>query len=102
MAVQPFVGPWPLFQFRNPIYGRTPWTGDQPVARPLITHRTAHKHRIKAHRHHASSGFRYYDPSVGAGEDSSCFRPHGHCDRLIILKVGKIVSDEQTLLLLCL
>jgi hypothetical protein len=34
MALQPF-GPWPLFQFLNPIHGTTPWTGDQPVARPL-------------------------------------------------------------------
>jgi hypothetical protein len=38
MALQPFVGPWLLFQFLN-LYtvGRTPWTGDQPVARPLPT-----------------------------------------------------------------
>jgi hypothetical protein len=28
---------------------RTPWTGDQPVARPLPTHRTTH--RINAHKH---------------------------------------------------
>jgi hypothetical protein len=41
MALQSFVGPWPLFQFLNAIQsGRTPWTGDQPVARPLPTHRT--------------------------------------------------------------
>jgi hypothetical protein len=41
MALQPFVGPWPLFQFHNlGRVGRTPWTGDQPVARPLSTHRT--------------------------------------------------------------
>jgi hypothetical protein len=41
MALQSFVGPWPLFQFLN-LYtvGRTSWTGDQPVARPLPTHRT--------------------------------------------------------------
>jgi hypothetical protein len=40
MAVQPFVGHWSLFQFLN-LYtvGRTPWMGDQPVARPP-THRT--------------------------------------------------------------
>jgi hypothetical protein len=37
MAVQPFVGPWPLFQFLDRftqpvgLFGR----GDQPVARPL-------------------------------------------------------------------
>jgi hypothetical protein len=34
-------GHWPLFQFLN-LYtvDRTPWTGDQPVARTLHTHRT--------------------------------------------------------------
>jgi hypothetical protein len=34
-------GPWPLYQFLN-IYtvGSSPWTGDQPVARPLPTDRT--------------------------------------------------------------
>jgi hypothetical protein len=34
-------GPWSLFQFPN-LYtvGRTRWTGDQPVARPLPTQRT--------------------------------------------------------------
>jgi hypothetical protein len=34
-------GPWPLFQFID-LYtvGKTPWAGDQPVARPLPTHRT--------------------------------------------------------------
>jgi hypothetical protein len=41
-------GPWPLFQFRNLItVGRTPWTNDQPVARPLPTHRiNAHTYRV--------------------------------------------------------
>jgi hypothetical protein len=40
MALQPFAGPWPLFQSLNlHIVGRTPWTGDQPVVRPLSTHR---------------------------------------------------------------
>jgi hypothetical protein len=41
VALQPFVGPWPLLQFRNLVYtvGRTPWTSDQPVTRPPSTHR---------------------------------------------------------------
>jgi hypothetical protein len=41
MALQPFVAPWPLLQFHNRFYtdGRTPWTSDQPVARPLPTQR---------------------------------------------------------------
>jgi hypothetical protein len=40
-------GPWPLFQFLN-LYtvSRTPWTGDQPVARPSPAHTEHHKHRI--------------------------------------------------------
>jgi hypothetical protein len=42
MLLQHFVRPWPLLQFHNPFYkdGRTPWTGDQPVTKPLPTHRT--------------------------------------------------------------
>jgi hypothetical protein len=30
---------------------------------------------------HASCGIRTHDPSVRAGEDSSCLIPHGHCER---------------------
>jgi hypothetical protein len=51
MAVQPFVVPWPLIQFRNLFYtdGRTPWTGDQPVARPLPTYRTTQTQNKRTH-----------------------------------------------------
>jgi hypothetical protein len=46
------VGPWPLLQFHNLLFtdGKTPWTSDQPVARPLPTHRTIQT-QINAHRH---------------------------------------------------
>jgi hypothetical protein len=82
MALQPFVTPWRLLQFRNQYYtgGRTPWTSDQPVAMPLSTHRTTQTHN--AHTHiHALSGIRTHDPSVLASEDCSCLRLHGHCDQ---------------------
>jgi hypothetical protein len=46
---------------------KIPWTGDQHVASPLSTHRTA--------------WIRTHDPSFRKGEDSSCLWPHGHCDR---------------------
>jgi hypothetical protein len=65
MALQPFVGPWPLLQFRHFFYtdGRTTWTSDQPVARPLPKHRTT-QHRINAHTDiHALSGIRTQDPT---------------------------------------
>jgi hypothetical protein len=45
---------------------------------------TRGRHRISAHRTHtnihAFSGIRTHDLSVGAGEDSPCLRPRGHCD----------------------
>jgi hypothetical protein len=75
-------GNWPLFQFLN-LYavGRIPWTGYQPVARLLPTHRT-----IQTQNHidiHPSSGIRTHDPSVRADEDGSCLRPRSHCDRIL-------------------
>jgi hypothetical protein len=44
--------PWPLFQFLNPYtVGRTPWKGDQPVAKPLPTYRTTQTQNKRTHRH---------------------------------------------------
>jgi hypothetical protein len=52
MAPQPFVRPWPLLLFRNLFYteGRTPWTGDQTVARLLPTHRITQTQNKRTHR----------------------------------------------------
>jgi hypothetical protein len=73
--------PWPFFHFLN-LYavGRTPWTGDQPVAGPLPTHRTTQTQNKSIQT--ASSGIRTHDSSIRAGEDSSCLTPRGHCDQL--------------------
>jgi hypothetical protein len=50
--------------------GRTPWTGDQPVARPLPTQDNTN--RINTHTDiHALSGIQNGEPSVRAGENSS-------------------------------
>jgi hypothetical protein len=52
MALQPFVGSWPLVQFLNlKTVGTTPWTGDQPITRPLPTHSTKQTQNKRAHRH---------------------------------------------------
>jgi hypothetical protein len=62
--------------------GKTPWTGDQPVARPLPTH-----DNIKREKNadiQASSGVRAHDPSVRAGEDISCCRPLGSASSIFI------------------
>jgi hypothetical protein len=64
--------------------GRTPWTGDQPVARPLPKHRTTQTQNKRIHvpNIHVLSGIRTHDPNVRASESSSCLRPRGYRDRL--------------------
>jgi hypothetical protein len=74
--------------------GRTPWMGNQPIARTLPTHR----HRINANIH-TLSGIRTYDPSVRASEDSSCVRPRGHCARLVPIYTAKCKAEEGAYIL---
>jgi hypothetical protein len=59
-------GPWPLIQFRNHFYtdGRTPWTGDQPVARPLHTHRTIQTQNTRTQTSMPRVGFELTIPAV--------------------------------------
>jgi hypothetical protein len=90
LALQPQFWPWPTskklsvsLQFtRSYTFGRTPWTGDQLVARPL----PVHKHR-KTHTHtqtpnvHALSGIRIRGPGFRATEDSACLKPLGYRER---------------------
>jgi hypothetical protein len=78
MALSAHSGLWPFIQFRNHFLdGRTPWASDQPVARPLPTHRTAQTQNKRIHTPNI------HDPSVRVSEDSSCLSPRGYCDRLI-------------------
>jgi hypothetical protein len=69
MALQPFVGPWPLLQFRNLFYtdGRTPWTSNQPVARPLPTHRTTQTQNKRTHTQ-TSMPRVGFEPTIPASE----------------------------------
>jgi hypothetical protein len=61
--------------------GRTPWTSDRPVAKPLPKHRTeqTQNKRIHTANIHALSGIRTHDPSFRAIEGCSCLRPRGYC-----------------------
>jgi hypothetical protein len=63
--------------------GRTAWTGDQLVARPLPKHRTTQTQNKHIHvpNIHALCGIRTYDPGFRSSEDGSCLRPRGHFDR---------------------
>jgi hypothetical protein len=53
VALQSFVGPDIFFRFTIFPYtdGRTPWTSDQPIARPLPTHRTIQTQNKCTHGH---------------------------------------------------
>jgi hypothetical protein len=92
MALQPFVGPWHLLQFRNLFYtdGRTPWTSVTSLSQGRYLRTGQHKHRINAYTYiHALNDIRTHDPSVRASEDSPCLRPRCHRDRYI--------SEDSTL-----
>jgi hypothetical protein len=75
MTLQPLLELGRFFSFLILyIVGRKPWTGDQPDARPLPTHRTTQT------GNRALSGIPTQGPSVRAEEGGSCLRPRGHCD----------------------
>jgi hypothetical protein len=68
MTLQPL---WALAAFQSPdlfTIGRTPWTVDQLVARPLPKHRTAQTHIHT--KHHAHNRIRTHDHIVQASEGS--------------------------------
>jgi hypothetical protein len=65
-ALQPLWTLAAFFQFPN-LYtvGRTPWTGDQPVARPLPTHRTIQTQNKRTQTFMSLAGF---EPTIPAFE----------------------------------
>jgi hypothetical protein len=85
--LQPFVGPWPLFKFLDPTQSVGLLERGISPSQSLNLHTEQHKHRINAHNTaiHALTGNRTHDPGLRASEDSSCLRPHGHCDRQLEL-----------------
>jgi hypothetical protein len=72
------------FQFHNHCTdGRTPWTSDQLVARPLPKHRTTQTQNKHIHlpNIHAICRIRTHDPGFRASENSTCLKPLGYRDR---------------------
>jgi hypothetical protein len=84
------LGPGLCFPFHDHFTdGRTPWASDQLVERPLPKHRIRqiqNKH-IHTPNIHAFCGIRTHDSGFRASEDSSCLRPLGYRDRLILVQV---------------
>jgi hypothetical protein len=95
MALQPFVGSWPLLQFCNLFVTQTVGLLGQgirpPQGRYLPTGQQ--KQRINAHTNiHALSGIPTHEPSVRASGDNSCLRPRSHRDRLLYLS-ARLIPD---------
>jgi hypothetical protein len=61
---------------------RTPWTGDNPFARPLPTHRRTQTQKKRTHSHPCFEWDSNPRPQCSVNEDSSSLTPRGHCDRL--------------------
>jgi hypothetical protein len=58
-----FYSPWPPFQFLNlHTVGMTPWAGDQPVGRPLPTHRTTRTQNKRTQTYMLRVGFEPMTP----------------------------------------
>jgi hypothetical protein len=88
------------------IDGRTPWTGDQFVARPLPKHRTTQtqKEHTLIQNIHVLSGIQTHDTGFRASENSSCLRPLDYTDRRIKLAQGcQLASslDSYTIWRIC-
>jgi hypothetical protein len=75
MTVQPFVEPWPLFQFPDIIHSEAPWAGST-----YIQNKT---NKINAHNIdiHALSEIRTRNLGDRAREDCSSLRPCSDSDR---------------------
>jgi hypothetical protein len=65
---------------QHPVLKYTQSMSEWSARRKAATYTGQHKHRINANIH-ACSGIRIHDPSVQVGENISCLRPRGHCDR---------------------
>jgi hypothetical protein len=78
---------------RSRTVGRTPWTGDQLVARPL----PVHKHRTTQTLNiYALSGIRTHCPGIRASEDNSCIRPLGYRDWLASERAKTVHASDRS------
>jgi hypothetical protein len=89
MALQPLVGPWPHFFIFDTV-SRTPWVGNQPVARPLPAHRTAQTPNKRTQTSTSQVGFELMIPVFERAK--KFLRRRGHCDRRCDNKAAYILN----------
>jgi hypothetical protein len=83
MVLQPLIGPWQFFSVSWSFYTvcTIPWTGDQPVARPLPAHRTAQTQNKRTQTSMPQMGFEPRLSVFDRAKKVHALRPRGHCDR---------------------
>jgi hypothetical protein len=95
MALQPFVVPWPLFQFLD-FYtvGSIPWTGDQPVTKPLPAHtivQTQNKHT------QTSIPWVEFEPTIPAFEREKTVHASDPAATVIVICLDRVMKFTNTL-----
>jgi hypothetical protein len=94
IALQPFR-PWPFFQFLNRItVARTPWTGDQPVARPLPTQRTVQTRNKRTQTSMPRAGFEH---TTSVFERAKAVHASDHVATVIGSYSGTIILKSRLL-----
>jgi hypothetical protein len=94
--------PRPLIQFRNHFSQTvgTPWTSDQPVARPLPKHRTTQAEQThihtQTHTHtHTKHPCLDWDSNPWFQRPSERLRPRGYCDRHQLIIASHILLNPS-------
>jgi hypothetical protein len=90
MALQPF-GPGRFFLILYTV-GRTPWTGDQPVSRPLPTHTTQTRNkRTETSMHRVG-----FEPTIPAFEGAKTVHALGRAAAVICFRLHHVVQLADT------
>jgi hypothetical protein len=63
--------------------------------RKAATYTEQHRHRINAHRHPCHEWDSNPRSQCSRGEDGLCFRPSGHCDRLVFCSGRSFLFTEN-------
>jgi hypothetical protein len=76
--------------------GRTPWTGNQPVARPLSTRRSTQTQDKLTQTPHCLEWDSNPRLQCSSGRRQFSLITRGHCDRLCMLVISRNVSKLDT------
>jgi hypothetical protein len=96
MDLQSFIEPWPLFSFLI-LYtvGRTLWSGDQPVARPLPIHRTTRTQNKSTQISMPQGGF---EPTIPVFERRRQFMPQTAWPLLLGMHTFELLLNSDFIL----